>query len=311
MMLPGENYVTSYPNPDTDGVVCTIALAKYLSRVRGEVWRPLLLGKLSGETRYVLNVLGMEEPELADTLPDSGAVALVDTHHRSQLPENFPFGKVQMVVDHHPGGDDELFVNGEILNEPVGAAASLVARLYLQRGDLDPKMLALLGYGILSNTLNFTAPSTSGLDREMLAQIRNTVSIDEDIATGMFGERSSVLRQDAYTALCSDLKMFDTQAGEVCISQLEAYGLEEGMEVSQIGQALERIAGEKRVKYCLFNGVDIKTRRSLVVSANGATRTLLSAVFQREYPTEPLVFDRILLRKTDFVPGLNRIFSEK
>lgn len=39
------NIVTSYVNPDTDGVACSIAMAKLLS-VGGKQWFPVLLGSM-------------------------------------------------------------------------------------------------------------------------------------------------------------------------------------------------------------------------------------------------------------------------
>ena len=93
--------------------------------------------------------------------------------------------------------------------------------------------------------------------------------------------------------------MFDTKSGKVGISQIEAYNLEVSIDIEKSVSALKKIAHEKGLSLCLFNGVDIKTKRSFVLAANKESARLLCNY------TAPQVFNKILLRKTDFVPPLN------
>jgi len=299
------NYITSYPNPDTDGVACSIAMANMLSLNGKQVWVPVILGSISDETNYVLKYLNIPVPTIVSNLSGCNSIVLVDTHHKLQLPADFPFDKVSMVIDHHPDGDDDLFANAKIINEKIGAAATIVARIYFENKIYDKKMLSLLGFAILSNTLNFSAPSTTDADRDIYNRIASEVIIDDKSITEMFAQRSLILQNDIYSALCSDFKVFDTKSGIVGISQVEAYGLEVLVDVNQAKIALQRIASEKHLQYCLFNGVDIKSGKSIVICANEDTQRLVESVFKMPYKREPLVFNHILLRKTDFIPTLN------
>ncbi|SDJ70493.1 hypothetical protein SAMN04487760_11210 [Lachnospiraceae bacterium G41] len=69
--------------------------------------------------------------------------------------------------------------------------------------------------------------------------------------------------------------------------------------------ALNKIAQEKGISYCLFNGVDIKANKSIVLAANDDSVKLLCKIYDIEKYSAPIRFDRILLRKTDFIPLLN------
>lgn len=86
------NIVTSYINPDTDGIACSIAVAKMLA-MEGEQWFPAVLGSIGDETQFVLQQLGVAEPRILSSVANVNKIALVDTHHRAQLPLDFLFEK--------------------------------------------------------------------------------------------------------------------------------------------------------------------------------------------------------------------------
>jgi inorganic pyrophosphatase/exopolyphosphatase len=301
-----RNFVMSYSNPDTDGVACSIALAKLLTLVEGKKYHPIIQGSLSAETEYVLDWIGLKKPESRSLTGDISSIALVDTHHKAQLPEDFPFDKVRLIVDHHPNGDDELFFNAKIDNRKIGAAASIIAEMYLLQDNHDQEMLSLLGLAIVSNTLNFIAPSSSDYDMKIYKQIDALYPFTEDIISGMFMQRSSVLQKSLEAALLSDFKTFETKRGIVGIAQMEVYDLMTKINIEEARDTLIRIAHKKGLCYCLFNGVDIKERKSIVVCANAEAEQLADKIFNVPFEKGYSVFDRILLRKTDFIPSLNR-----
>lgn len=292
-----DRVVTSYPDPDTDGVACAMALAALL----GEGWRPVLLGRISGETEYALSQSGLERPALADRIAGE-EIALVDTHHLAQLPLDFPVERVTLIVDHHPKGDEAAFPNARVINEKVGAAATLVALRWLERPAPDLRLLKLLGFAVLSNTLNFSAPSTVPLDREVYDRIVQHAPITEEVVAGMFARRADALAGGLEKAFQADLKLFDSEAyGQVGVAQLEIYGLLERIDPEKAEWALDRVAQVRGLPRLLFNGVDIRAGKSLVVCANEESRRLAEGVLSLSFPARHRMVDRVLLRKTDFI----------
>ena len=298
------NYVMSYINPDTDGIACSIAMAKLLSNKK-EKWIPIILGGIGEKTIFILRELGIPFPERNLLLDKAEKIVLVDTHHKTQLPERFPYNNVIAIIDHHPNGDEDLFPYAKIINKKIGAAASFVANMYFENEIKDKSVLQLLAFAILSNTLNFSAPSSTDYDRIIFNKINAIAPISVDLINGMFEQRSLILKADIYTAICADFKVFDTKKGKVGISQIEAYNLESMIDISCYADTLNQIAIEKNIKFCLFNGVDIKSKRSLVIAAKQQSRELLCSIFQLKECREYQIFNRMLLRKTDFVPLLN------
>ncbi|MCL2749313.1 MAG: DHH family phosphoesterase [Alphaproteobacteria bacterium] len=297
------NYVASYINPDMDGIACMIAIAKFLSRDGIKQYEPVRFGNVDFESQYVLGKLDLPAPRAVDSLCDAGDVVLVDTHHRAQLPPGFPFEKVSLIIDHHPNGDE--FANAKIINEKVGAAASIIAKMYLDAGLQDEKILRLLGFAILSNTLNFNSSSTSEFDREVFSEINKLYPISEVEMIDMFQSRARIFEQGIRAAIESDLKEFDTKHGRVGISQLSTPISISTLDTGEIISELSNIANDRRLKYLFFNCGDIVQNKGLLIAANQETKELLENIFRVPFANNIREFDRILFRKVDLVPALN------
>lgn len=303
--MNSKNCVVSYENPDTDGVACSIAMAYLLSVQELDKYVPVVIGDINSETEYVLEALHFNKPtKLSGMGLDVLSYVLVDTHHVLQLPKDFPYDKVKMIIDHHPGGDEGQFSNALIDNRKTGAAASIVAERYFSSGHNEEAMLRLLALAIVSNTLNFNAPSTTLFDRNMFSRINIMYPISEQVISEMFEARSKVLFQDMKAALVSDVKLVNSGIGTVGISQLEVYDLLARINAEAIIAELGALEKRDGIIY-IFNGVDIKTRKTIVICAGNLGRTLTRKIFCLPFDNGYELFDRILLRKTDFFPKIN------
>ena len=69
-------YITGHQHPDTDSVASAIAYS-FFKRSQGVQAVPCRLGKLNGETKYLLDRFGLPEPQLlADARVTLGEVAM-------------------------------------------------------------------------------------------------------------------------------------------------------------------------------------------------------------------------------------------
>src|SRR5690242_13997944 len=119
--------VTSYRNPDLDGVATALTLARYLNEREGVNARATIVGRLDAETACAFGLIGLAPPEQVQVIPVDHDVYLVDTHHLRQIEGFIEPSRVVGIIDHHPGGDPTAFPRARIINELVGAAATLVA----------------------------------------------------------------------------------------------------------------------------------------------------------------------------------------
>jgi manganese-dependent inorganic pyrophosphatase len=295
--------VISYSNPDLDGVACAIGLAHQ----HKPVWSPHVLGDIDSETRTVLRRLGLTVPPAPPAWTDIDRIWLVDTHHPNQLPTDFPYNRVVRITDHHPGGAPEHFPNAEIENESVGAAATLVAEQMVATVDTIPVAIArLLQAAILSNTLDFNAPSTSVRDQAMFAHLRKIAPLPSDVIEAMAEARRSRLNMSSLAILESDVKSFDTPLGRITIAQVECGGALGLLDRRDLLPSLVQLRASHEAVAAILNLVDLDRNESALLGTDVALIAHISAQLGVESDANGKVrIDRLLQRKSDIVPHLS------
>lgn len=297
---------TSYVNPDTDGVAGCVALVE-LSRLLGFPERLVTVteGSINTETKALFTLAQVDLPVTAGDIPLDQVVgaALVDTHHPAQLPAWLDTSVVKVVFDHHPGGTPASFPAASIRNEAVGAACTLIAERYFSEGHAVPVEVAVvLQGGILSNTLDFAAPSTTERDKAAFAELDALTGRGDEIRSAMQAERARFVEGPTRHIIAADLKSFDEGHSRLGMSQLEAPGASAvaGRDDFWEAYALEKEA--RRLDVLLVNLADLAASASVLAVSDPTWQHRLS----REYG---IVFEHglawtaeIFLRKTHLVP---------
>ncbi len=303
--------VTSYVNPDLDGVACAVVYSTYLSG--GDVV-PRFVGSLTAETVGVLARLQVSDVILldADDLPEVDEVVLVDCHHPAQLPHVDDLETVTQVIDHHPDGDAAAFPNALLQNEAVGAAATLVAERVALRDEaglagLTAEHAALLACAIASNTLDFAAPSTTDRDRatfDALASVAAPAVALEALLGDMRGWRQSFLSRSTDEAVGQDVKIVESAFGAVAVSQLEADGAGRLLDRPDLRAAVERLAERPGVVGSLLSLVDTAAGTTTLVSPDAQVREALMSLSPDVVDELTLRLPIVALRKTHIIPAL-------
>ena len=309
--------VTSYVNPDTDGIACMLAYEAAVRVVEpafsGQI-RPIMFGRINPETAAVLEYLAVVAPPAGDSaiLTSADEICLMDTHHRSQLPELFPFEKVIEVIDHHGAGDAPL-VNAQVQNEAVGAAVTLMAERFRAVGSVPPlQVVMLMGAGILSNTLDFKAPSTTDRDRQAFDWVRENSTWPADLAVELSEARKRLLDGSTIEILNADVKLFQVE-GDRCLamSQLEAANSSLIGGRGDLVEALAALAELRGADAVIVNLADLSIGRSLLLSPDEWVCQKLTRRFGVTFDAEHRGWaDGLFLRKTHLVPTLVGLGSQ-
>ena len=294
--------IIPYSNPDLDGVACAIALAE----LSDAPWAAHILGTIDEETRVVLDGLGLSVPSQAPEWTSVERIWLVDTHHPNQLPADLPFGRVVRITDHHPSGAPDRFPCAAIENEPVGAAATLVAERVAEQPDrISGTMAGLLQAAILSNTLDFKAPATSPRDHAMFALLERIAPLPGHIVEAMALARRSKLAMDTQAIVDGDVKLFDTSLGRIAVSQVETGGALDLLEREDLLASLAVLEMSRQADSAVLNLVDLDRQESALLSTSPATINRLAAALG--LPADRLGIiraRRLLQRKSDIIPHL-------
>lgn len=303
--------VTTYSNPDTDGVACALAYAA-LKQATGEAYVPVYFGKLDKESEFALAQLNAAPPMAIKDATAFDRICLVDTHHIAQLPPTIDPVKVTEIIDHHPNGDPSAFPNAVIENEQVGAAATLVAERYRISGIRPDRQVAgMLTFAIYSNTLNFSAPSTSDRDREALTWLEQYFKADAEIIAQLFEARSDISDIATADLIASNMKEFNWGGHKVGISQVELTSLKSLSNRQDLISEIAHFRQERGLEWLFFTAVNITAKNTMLVCPDKLTTKMLNEALGLSLTNEIAYVDRILMRKTDFIPQLQHYFTEQ
>jgi manganese-dependent inorganic pyrophosphatase len=301
---------TTYPNPDTDGVACIIAYAEYLRSQKEMNTEPVFKGQLHPETVFVLKFFNVSNPKSAECCSGDHEIFLFDTHHSTQVEGFVDCSKVLEIYDHHPNGNPEVFPQAEIINELVGAAATLVAELFQKKQyNLSLEHAGLLYAAIISNTLDFTAPTTTDRDKQAATWLLSRINVPKNFAYLMFEARSNFDSYSTDSLIESDCKIFEIGGLKFAISQIEGVGVERVLRRDDVNCALTRLAEKKETTMTLLSAVDIYKQHTTIVPANEEVRTKLTEALGFDFTSGFAFVDKILLRKSDIVPPLKNLLE--
>ena len=302
--------VTSYVNPDLDGVSSAIAYAQGLPSAD-----VVITGVLNRETSVVLAATGLADALRVEDEPSwASDIVLVDCHHPLQLPRWVDCNQVSVVIDHHPDGSPGAFPNAIVHNEAVGAAATLVFELgYRARGRApDARQAALLACGIRSSTLDFKAPSTVDRDLSAYEQLEQLAADEFDLdwlGDRMREARRELLEGTSAEILARDVKVVSLgRNGLVAISQVEASGASELAERLDLAEALQCLRSDHEVAHALVSCVDTAAETTTMVSESLALLRDLSRLESAVYDEwrGRVTVPYIALRKSHLVPALQK-----
>lgn len=176
--IEGPIYVTGHKSPDSDSVCCAIAYAGLLQKV-GYDARPVVLGDISRETKYILDAANVDVPERLDNVSGRNIV-LVDHSEYSQSADGLRDANVVSIIDHH--GDGSVMTGNQLIYDarPLGSTATIIWIRYRNYGVEPDRQTALIMMGaIISDTNNLQSGTTTNADREALAALGKTAGISD------------------------------------------------------------------------------------------------------------------------------------
>lgn len=296
---------TSYVDPDTDGVAGCVALAG----LAGSLGFPgplsaVLAGAINGETRELFTFAGVALPPT--TPPESyHGIALVDTHHPRQLPAWVRPERVWTVIDHHPGGDPAAFPHARIDNQHVGAACTLIAERYAASGAvLRVADAVLLQGGILSNTLEFAAPSTTGRDQAAFNRLDAVTGCGDELGALLHAARARFVQGPTESIIAADVKTFNHRGLRLGMSQLEAPGAAAIVERVDFWPAYRTVRSAKGLDVLIVNLADLAASASVLAVSDPAWQTRLARRYDISFDDGVGWTDEVFLRKTHLLPML-------
>ncbi|MFM8496786.1 MAG: DHHA2 domain-containing protein [Planctomycetia bacterium] len=243
--------------------------------------------------------------------PPRPQLVLVDHNELGQAVPGAEEAEIVEVLDHHRlGGGLKSTQPIRFVNEPVGSTCTLVARQFRAAGLMPTPAIALcMASGIISDTLHLRSPTTTDVDREVLAWLKGLCGVDLDQYTREFFEIGSALRSKTPAdVIREDCKEFSEHGVRFSISQIEETGFDLFWErKDDLRAALEAFAEKQRLDFAALLVTDVVSNGSLLLLSKES-----EAFEDINYPRldrSLYALENIVSRKKQLLPLISQLLS--
>ena len=269
--------VTTYINPDMDGLSIMYAYTEYL-RKTGNNANYYFEGSLKKEAEIILDYFNIKLDNIVD-IADTDEIIIVDTNSLRELSTRIKKDKIIEIIDHHKQED---WLNGanniNVHIELIGAAATLVAEMFKNNNiDISREAAILLYYGIISNTMNLKIKLTSAKDIEMANWLQSRIpEITEDVTNEIFEKKSMIgdnLREEMEVEFKDQFMNISWSMGQLEIANVDIFLQQYEQQIRNI---LNQVAKEKDVEYMSVNCMDVINGYSVIIANDEKVAKLIT-----------------------------------
>lgn len=303
--------VTTYINPDMDGISLMYAYTEFL-RKKHENAEYYFEGTMKKEANIVLKMFNIKLDSLV-RIENNDKIVLVDTNYLSKISKTIKQENIVEVIDHHNSEswlDENPTLKKQI--EPVGAAATLVAERFKNENiDISRESAILLYYGIISNTMNLKSKLTNQRDIEMANWLKSKApEITDEITKEIFVKKSQIgenLRAEMEVEFKDQFMTISWSIGQLEIANVEDFL---GKYENDIREILDTVSIENNVDYISVNCMDIINGYSIIVARDEKTAKVISDSLGYKFKDLKTKIDELVSRK-EIVKVVREIYKKK
>lgn len=236
-------------------------------------------------------------------------VILVDHNEASQSIDGLEQAQILEIVDHHRIGG---IVTGSPIyfkNEAVGSTATIVAGLYLDM-KINPaaEIAGILCAAIISDTMFFKSPTSTGKDKYMAARMAEIAKLDLDaFSKEMFKSSSDIINMSPDEILNYDFKEFFLNRHKVGIGQITCTNAED---IDLIKESLLdhlRETREQKEYHVLMMLISDPARGGSEILFAERERGTVNKAFDTDTDQGSMFLEGVVSRKKQIIPNLNKI----
>ncbi len=231
---------------------------------------------------------------------------LVDHNEAKQSVPHIELAEVLEIIDHHRIGDLTSDRPIAFRNEPLGATATIVSKMFLENNiQPDSDVAGLLLAAIIADTLNFKSPTTTDQDRAMARHWSDFTGINiEELAESIFKASSQNFLDDLPSLLEGDVKEYMVQDRKIIISQRNLYRLNETEGIQNaLEEVMEQKAKDKDAYLWIMMFTTARDNGSIFYAA-GPGKAIVSEVFPNKEGESHTFQPGVVSRKNQVVPKI-------
>lgn len=305
--------VFGHKNPDTDSICSAIAYAE-LKKKLGVDAEAVRLGEVNGETAHALKTFGVEAPRFVGKVSGEAAgVILVDHNERQQSADDIADVGILEVIDHHRIANFETSDPLYYRAEPVGCTATILNKIYKEKGIAIEKATAgLMLSAIISDSLLFKSPTCTQEDIDAAAELAGIAGVDaQSYGLAMLKAGADLSDKTIAQLISLDAKEFQMGSAKVEIAQVNAVDTNDVMvRKAELEEAISAVVNEKGLDLFLFVVTDILTNDSIGLAV-GREAAAVEQAYNVALENNTTVLKGVVSRKKQIVPVLTETFQKR
>ena len=303
-----EILIFGHKNPDTDSI-CSGLVKERLSKKLGmKNVKAVRLGKVNKETKYVLDYLKLEEPELIEQLEEGQEVIMVDHNEFNQSVAGIDKAKILEVIDHHRIANFETSEPLSYTARPYGCTSTILLEEYKTRGiEISKEEAILMASAIMSDTLLLKSPTTTEYDKKVLAELEKIAGINvNEYGLEMLKAGTDLDDFSANELINLDAKNLDKDGTKFVIAQVNTVSIDDVLKrQAELEEAMKKEIEEKGLKLFVLAITDILNSNSKII-ALGEKIDSVEKAFDVKLENNTAFLSGVVSRKKQILPNIDK-----
>jgi manganese-dependent inorganic pyrophosphatase len=305
-MMMSKTLIFGHKNPDTDTITSALVYADLKTKIGMDV-EPVRLGDVNGETQYALDYFNVDAPRLVEKVAgETDTVILVDHNERQQSAEDIEEVRVLEVIDHHRIANFETADPLYYRAEPVGCTATILNKIYKEKGvEVTKEMAGLMLSAIISDSLLFKSPTCTDEDVAAANELAEIAGVDAEVyGLEMLKAGANMSTKSVAELVTLDAKEFSMGNAKVEVAQINVVDVNDVFgRQAEVEAAMETMIKEKGLDLFLLVVTDILENDSTAL-ALGSKAAEVEKAFNVTLQNNTALLKGVVSRKKQIVPVL-------
>ncbi|MEW7868759.1 manganese-dependent inorganic pyrophosphatase [Staphylococcus warneri] len=307
-----NTYIFGHKNPDTDAISSAIIMADFEQLTGNAGAKAYRLGEVGAETQYALNHFNVDAPELLEDNLDGQDVILVDHNEFQQSADTIADATIKHVVDHHRIANFETASPLYYRAEPVGCTATILYKMYKERGfEIKPEIAGLMISAIISDSLLFKSPTCTDEDVNAAKALKDIADVDLDAyGLDMLKAGASTTDKSADVLLDMDAKSFTMGDYVTRIAQVNTVDIDEVLDrKEELEKSMLESSAEEKYDLFVLVVTDIINSDSKILVV-GAEKDKVGEAFNVKLEDDMAFLTGVVSRKKQVVPQITEALTK-
>ena len=303
-----EILIFGHKNPDTD-TICSAIVKQRLNEKDGKLGsKAVRLGKINKETKFILDYLNIEEPELIESVDEGQKVILVDHNEFNQSVNGIEKAKIIEIVDHHRIANIETSEPLYMTMKPYGCTSTILYQDYKQKGlEISREEAILMLSAIVSDTLLLKSPTTTKNDVEAISELAKIAKIDvKEYGMEMLKAGTDLDDFSEKELINIDSKSLDKNGTKFVIAQINTVSIEDVLKrQDKIEAAISDEISNNNLSLFVFAITDILNSNTEIV-ALGNKIDCVEKGFNVKLENNRAFLKGVVSRKKQILPSIDK-----